>query len=197
MMPGPKFFPTQADLRNWFLKNHDKASELYIGFYKVNSGIPSVTYKQAVDEALCFGWIDGIVRRIDDKSHVQRYTPRRKKSIWSKVNQKRVGELTKLGLMHESGLATFRNRDKSMQEKYSFEQVRPMFTAAQAKKFKANKKAFAFFKTMPPSYQKPATWWVISAKLEATKERRLDELIRCSGKQLKIKMLRRENDRTE
>ena len=193
----PTFFQTQADLRKWFLKNHDKADELIIGFYKVNSGIPSVTYKQAVDEALCFGWIDGIVRRIDDKSHMQRYTPRRKKSIWSKVNQKRVGELTKLGLMHESGLQTFNNRDKAMQEKYSFEQVVVSLTPAQQKVFKTNKKAWDNFQAMPPSYKKPAVWWVISAKQEVTKEKRLGELIRCSEKGLKVKHLRRPNDKQE
>ena len=193
----PQFFETQQELRKWFLKNHNKADELMIGFYKVNSGIPSVTYKQAVDEALCFGWIDGIVRRIDDKSHMQRYTPRRKRSIWSKVNQKRVDELIKLGLMHESGLATFNNRDKSRQEQYSFEQAHVTFTPAQQKQFKANKKAWDIFQAMPPSYRKPATWWVISAKQEATKEKRLEELIRCSSKGLKIKMLRRTGDRAE
>lgn len=168
-----------------------------IGFYKVNSGIPSVTYKQAVDEALCFGWIDGIVRRIDDKSHMQRYTPRRKRSIWSKVNQKRVGELTEMGLMHESGLATFNNRDKSRQELYSFEQVHVTFTPAQLKTFKANKKAWENFQALPPSYRKPATWWVISAKQEATTEKRLAELIRCSSKGVKVKLLRRTGDRQE
>jgi uncharacterized protein YdeI (YjbR/CyaY-like superfamily) len=197
MTPDPKFFQTQADLRKWFLKNYDKAGELYIGFYKVNSGIPSVTYKQAVDEALCFGWIDGIVRRIDDKSHFQRYTPRRRRSIWSKVNQNRVGELTKLGLMHESGLQTFNNRDKSLQEKYSFEQAKVNLTSVQLKTFKANKKAWEFFQTMPPSYKKPAMWWVISAKQEATKVKRLAELIRVSEKGLKLKHLRRTNDKQE
>ena len=185
----PKFFETQADLRRWFLHNHDKADELMIGFYKINSGIPSVTYKQAVDEALCFGWIDGVVRRIDDKSHMQRYTPRRKKSIWSKVNQKRVGELIKLGVMHESGLQTFKNRDKALQEKYSFEQVEVQLTASQQKTFKANKKAWTFWETTPPSYKKAATWWVTSAKQEATKEKRLGELIESSENGLRVKHL--------
>jgi uncharacterized protein YdeI (YjbR/CyaY-like superfamily) len=192
----PRFFETQQDLRKWFLRHHDQTDELFIGFYKVKSGIPSVTYKQAVDEALCFGWIDGVVRRIDDKSHKQRYTPRRKKSIWSQVNIKRVGELTKLGLMHESGLRTFENRDKTMQKKYSFEQENVAFTPAQEKKFKANKNAWKNFQSMPPSYIKPATWWVISARQEATKAKRLGDLIDCSEKGLKIKSLRRPTDRS-
>ena len=160
-----------------------------IGFYKVGSGIPSVTYKQAVDEALCFGWIDGIVRRIDDKSHQQRYTPRRKKSIWSQVNIKRVGELTKLGLMHESGLQTFKNRDKTMQNRYSFEQGELTFTAAQQKQFKANRKAWEYWQAAPKSYVKAATWWVVSAKQDATKEKRLGALIESSATGLRVKHL--------
>ncbi len=191
----PEFFETQQDLRKWFLQNHDKVDELIIGFYKVNSNIPTVTYKQAVDEALCFGWIDGVVRRIDDKSHQQRYTPRRKKSIWSQVNIKRVAELTNLGMMHASGLNTFKNRDKDMQNKYSFEQEEVKFDPMMIKKFKANKRAWEFFQAMPKSYIKAATWLVISAKQDATKMKRLGELMECSEKGIKIKQLRRPSDK--
>ena len=196
-MAEPKFFKTQVDLRKWFLQHHDKKDELIIGFYKVNSGIASVSYKQAVDEALCFGWIDGIVRRIDDKSHMQRYTPRRKKSIWSQVNIKRVGELSKLGLMHESGLKTFRSRDVTMQNRYSFEQDKVSMPAPHLKIFRLNKKAWKFWLSMPPSYKKAATWWLISARQESTRQKRLGELIACSEKGLKIKLLRRTTDRSE
>jgi uncharacterized protein YdeI (YjbR/CyaY-like superfamily) len=194
----PRFFDTQQDLRKWFLQHHDTAKELYLGLYKVSVNIPSVSYKQAVDEALCFGWIDSVVRRIDERSRVQRFTPRKAKSIWSQVNIKRVGELTKLGLMHESGLNVFKNRDKTKQNKYSFEQQHEIkFTPAQEKQFKANRKAWEFFQSMPPSYCKTATWLVVSAKQEATKLKRLGELIACSEKGLKIKSLRRPTDRKE
>jgi len=193
----PTFFSTQADLRKWFLQNHDTAKELYLGLYKVSANIPSVTYKQAVDEALCFGWIDSVVRRIDDQRRMQRFTPRKPKSIWSQVNIKRVAELKKLGLMHEAGLRTFKNRDEKMQNKYSFEQAEVKFTPSQLKQFKANKKAWENFQSMPPSYIKPATWWVIGAKQEATKEKRLGELIQHSAKGLKVKHLRRPTDKQE
>ena len=193
-MAGPepvniKFFKTQASFRKWLEKNHDKKDELWLGYYKKSSGKQSIIYKQAVDEALCFGWIDGIVKGIDEEKYCQRYTPRRPKSIWSAVNIKKIAELTEKGFMHKAGLNTFRNRDKKMAGLYSFEQKEIKMSPGYKKKFKANKKAWANFSKMPPGYRKTATWWVISAKQEATRSRRLDTLIADSEAGRKIALL--------
>lgn len=184
-----KFFKTQDALRKWLEKNHNKKDELWLGYYKKTSGKQSVTYAQAVDEAICFGWIDGIAKGIDEEKYCQRYTPRRPKSIWSAVNIKKVTELTKVGRMHEAGLKTFNNRDLNQAGLYSFEQKEITMPSAYIRKFKANKKAWAYFSNMPKGYQKTATWWVISAKQEATRLRRLDTLIKDSEARRKIALL--------
>ncbi len=181
-----KFFKSQEALRKWFEKNHSKKDELWIGYFKKSSDKQSVTYAQAVDEALCFGWIDGIRKGIDDEKFCQRFTPRRLKSIWSAVNIKKLSELTKQGLMHEAGLNTFNNRDEKQAGLYSFEQTEIIMPAVYLKKLKANKKAWAYFSNIPPGYQKTVTWWVISAKQEETKLRRLDALIKDSESGRKI-----------
>lgn len=192
-MPEPsniKFFKTEDALRKWFEKNHAKKSELWLGYYKKVSGRPSVKYSQAVDQALCFGWIDGIVKGIDENKYCQRFTPRKPKSIWSAVNLKKIDALIEKRLVHEAGMKTFGNRDKAMTNKYSFEQKKLEFPEPYEKKFKLNKKAWANFQNMPPSYRKPAIWWVISAKQEETRLRRLEELIRDSEAGLRVKQLR-------
>lgn len=176
------FFESQAEFREWLLKNHDKTSEIWVGFRKKNSGLPSATYHQAVDEALCFGWIDGIRKSIDDTSYTNRFTPRKRRSNWSEVNIKRVGELIELGLMHPAGLKAFEARDQDKTGQYSYEaRTREMNEAAVAT-FKANPKAWEFFQAQAPSYQKLANWWVFSAKQEATRQRRLAKLIEHSEK---------------
>lgn len=157
--------------------------------YKVATGKPSVKWNDIVDVALCFGWIDSVVRRINSESHMQRLTPRKKSSIWSAKNIKRIGELIEEGLVAHAGLKVFNERDLSKQNLYSFEQVEVAFTKDQEKLFKKNKKAWEYFQSKPISYRKPATWWVISAKQEMTRERRLATLIEDSAAGRHIKPL--------
>lgn len=173
----PKLFPTQTDFRRWLVENHDKENELLVKFYKVGSGKPSMTWSQSVDEALCFGWIDGIRKSIDEDSYCIRFTPRRAKSIWSAVNIKKVGELSEKGLMQPAGLAAFAKRDESKSRIYAYENEPLKLSADFEKQFKTNEKAWAFFQKQAPYYQKTATKWVMSAKQESTRQSRLERLI--------------------
>lgn len=183
----PKFFKTPSDWRKWLKHNHDKAEELWVGFYKKDSGKPSITWPESVDGALCFGWIDGLRKSIDEISYKIRFTPRRPKSIWSAINLKRVEELTKLGLMHESGLKVFQARDLKKSGQYSFEQEKPQqLDEAYEKKLRANKKAWKFFQAQPPWYQRTCSFWVMSAKQEETRLRRLAILIDDSAHERSI-----------
>jgi uncharacterized protein YdeI (YjbR/CyaY-like superfamily) len=175
------YFTSPDELRNWYVKHHDTATELVIGFYKKHTGTPSVSYQEALDEALCFGWIDGIRRRVDDERYRNRYTPRQKRSVWSDVNIKRVGELTELGRMHPAGLKAFNERDPARTKQYSNEQENLALDPAYEAELKANPAAWDFFQSQPPSYRKPATWWVMSAKKEETRLRRLATLIEDSA----------------
>jgi len=194
-MPRPnniKFFKSDKELRKWFITNHKKRDELWIGYYKKSSGKQGVTYSQAVDEALCFGWIDGIAKGIDEHKYCQRFTPRRPKSIWSNVNINKAAALIKSGKMMPEGLKKFSERDEKRSRVYSFEQKSHKLPAAYEKKFKANKKAWVFFtKKMPPWYQRTAIWHIISAKQESTRLRRLDTLIADSEAGKTIKQLTR------
>jgi uncharacterized protein YdeI (YjbR/CyaY-like superfamily) len=185
----PVFFKKQADFRKWFEKNADTANQLLVGFYKVATGKPSITWSQSVDEALCFGWIDSIRNSIDDESYSIRFTPRKPNSIWSAVNIKKVEELKKLGLIKPKGLELFDCKDENKLKTYSFERAVVEFSPEFEKNFKANKKAWKFFQQMPPSYKKPATNWVMSAKQESTKLSRLATLIKDSEEEKKIKPL--------
>jgi uncharacterized protein YdeI (YjbR/CyaY-like superfamily) len=186
----PQFFATAADLRSWLQKHHASASELWVAFYKKGSGKPTVAYPEAVDQALCFGWIDGIRKSIDDESYMNRFTPRRKGSIWSAINLKRVAELEAAGLMAPAGLKVFRERDETKTDRYSFEREHLEFSRAQLAQFKKHGRAWQFFESQPPSYRRPATWWVISAKQPATQQRRLEQLIADSAAGLRIAQLR-------
>ena len=178
---NPLFFASPSELRNWFEKHHEATQELWVGFYKTSSGKPSVTWPEAVDQALCFGWIDGVRKGIDDLSYTIRFTPRRPHSNWSSVNVKRVGELIKLGLMQPVGLKTFQERDQNKSEVYSYEQRKnSQLDPAYENQLRANKKAWEFFQSRPPSYQQPATWWVMSASQEETRLKRLAILIESS-----------------
>jgi len=176
----PKFFATLAAWRNWLEKHHQDQKELLVGFYKKDSGKPSITWPESVDGALCFGWIDGVRRRIDDSSYSIRFTPRRPRSIWSAVNIKRVEELRRQGLMCAAGIQAFEARQEDRSRIYSFEQASIQFEDEQERRFKANAAAWRFFRSQPPYYQKVATWRVISAKREETKQMRLDRLIEDS-----------------
>jgi uncharacterized protein YdeI (YjbR/CyaY-like superfamily) len=173
----PVFFASSKELRAWLQKNHAKETELWVGMYKKHTGKPSVTWPEVVDQVLCFGWIDGIRKSIDEDAYMNRITPRRKGSNWSAINIKRVKELTKLGLMKPAGMKAFEARDPKKANQYSFERESVTLTASQLKQFKANKKAWAFFETQPPSYRKIAAWYVLSAKQAATQQRRLEKLI--------------------
>jgi uncharacterized protein YdeI (YjbR/CyaY-like superfamily) len=186
----PKFFSTPAAFRNWLEKNHDKKSELIVGFYKVNSGRKSITWQQSVDEALCFGWIDSIRKSLDQRRYTIRFTPRKHGSIWSAVNLGRVNELKLEGRMHSAGIAAFEKRKCHRSSVYSFEQKNIRLPDELSKRFSENKKAWNLFQSMAPSYQRAAIWWVISAKQQATQVRRLGELIRDSTEGRRIKQLR-------
>ena len=187
----PQFFAHPSQFRKWMEKHHDKVSELWVGFYKKDSGKDSITWPQAVDEALCFGWIDGIRKAIDSVSYMIRFTPRKSTSIWSAVNIKRAKELMELGLMHPAGIAIFKNRDERKANRYSFEQKSVKLDENYEKKFRENKKAWDHFQSMAPSYRKTASWWVMSAKQEETRLRRLNILIKDSQLSQKIGPLRR------
>ena len=175
--PDPTFFASAAQFRRWLEKNHSSATELWVGFYKASTGKNTFTYKQALDEALCFGWIDGVRKSLDAESYVQRFTPRRRRSYWSAVNTKRVHELQAAGLMHTAGLEAFARRDAAATARYSFERERPVFDPAQEKQFRSNRTAWTYFESEAPWYQRVATHWVTSAKKPETRQRRLEMLI--------------------
>ena len=187
----PTFFPTPVDFRNWLKQNHDTARELLVGFYKKGSGKPSITWPESVDEALCFGWIDGVRRSIDAERYSIRFTPRRAKSIWSNVNTKRVAELTRQGRMHATGLAAFKARDPKRSGIYAFEQRKKdqELDAAYEAKIRKNKKAWAFFQAQAPYYRRMASLYVMSAKQEETRLRRLARLIADSEAGRRIGMM--------
>jgi uncharacterized protein YdeI (YjbR/CyaY-like superfamily) len=173
----PKFFSKPSAFRNWLEKNHNRKTELLVGFYKVGSGNPNMTWSQSVDEALCFGWIDGVRTSIDKDRYQIRFTPRKPTSIWSAVNIKKVEALTKQGLMHTAGLASFEKRTENRSKIYSFEKEEVKLSLSFIKQFKANKKAWIYFQSLAPSYKKVSTHWVMSAKQESTQLKRLYQLI--------------------
>jgi len=175
--PRPMFFPAPADFRRWLERNHAKATELWVGFHKRGSGRASITWPESVDEALCFGWIDGVRYRIDDTRYRIRFTPRKPKSVWSNVNVKRVAALKKLGRMTAAGLVAFAKADPKRSGIYAYERRHPRLGAAHEKRFRAHKKAWTFFKAQAPWYQRTITYWVVSAKREETRRRRLATLI--------------------
>ena len=177
-----KFFRTPADFRTWLEKNHATATEVWVGFYKKDSGKPSIRWPESVDEALCFGWIDGIRKRVDGISYQIRFTPRRRGSIWSATNIKRAKELAQEGRMRSAGLSAFAARIENRSGIYSYEQRNTELGQPYAKLLKKNKAASTFFKKQPPSYRKMIGWWIISAKKEETRMARLAKLISESAK---------------
>ena len=178
----PKFFTTPEKFREWLERNHDSATELLLGFHKKSSGKKSVTYAEALDEALCFGWIDGVRRNLDETSYTIRFTPRKPKSIWSNVNVRHVERLIKEGRMAEPGLKAYAQRDPKRTGIYSFENRPKELSPAYEKKFRANNAAWEFFHTIPPSLRKNYIFWIMSAKKEETQLRRLELLIESSAK---------------
>ena len=185
----PVYFKTPSDFRKWLVQNHDMATELLVGFYKVKSKTQSITWSESVDQALCFGWIDGVRKSIDGEKYCIRFTPRKTTSIWSAVNIKKVEELKAKGLMHPAGIRAFEKRKENKSRIYSYEKAPAVLSPELENIFKFNKKAWIFFTNMPPSYSRVAIHWVVSAKREETKLKRLEELITDSENERKIKRL--------
>lgn len=189
-----RFFDGPAEWRAWLEKNHATATELVVGFHKRGTGKPSLTWPESVDEALCFGWIDGVRRRIDDEAYQIRFTPRKKSSTWSAVNVKRVAVLDEEGRMTAAGRAAFAARKAEKTAIYSHEQTREsvVLSPAHAKRLRANERAWADWEARPPWYRRSATWYVMSAKKEETREKRFAQLLECSANGEAIGPLRRE-----
>lgn len=181
-----KFFKTPAQLRRWFKANGARKSELWIGIHRKESGKGGVDYRQALDAALCFGWIDGIRKKLDDSSFTVRFTPRKTTSIWSNVNIAHVKRLTAEGRMMPEGVAAFRKRDPARSGIYSFERERADLEPAMIAEFRKNPAAWKYFESAPPYYRRVAGWWVISAKKEETRRKRLAQLISSSAKQSRL-----------
>jgi uncharacterized protein YdeI (YjbR/CyaY-like superfamily) len=183
------FFASPAELHDWYVEHHDEAKDLLVGFWKTKTGKPSITYQEALDEALCFGWIDGIRRSLGEESYTIRFTPRKARSIWSAVNIKRIGELMELGRMQPSGLKAFNDRDPERTGLYSNEQDALQLDPVYEEQFRATPRAWEFFQSQRPSYRKPALWWAMSAKKEETRLRRLSTLIEDSAAERRIAAL--------
>jgi uncharacterized protein YdeI (YjbR/CyaY-like superfamily) len=185
--PRPAFFASPGEWRAWLEKHHADTREFWVGFYKRDSGRPSITWPESVDGALCFGWIDGVRKSIDAISYKIRFTPRKPRSVWSAINIKRVAELRNMGLMHAAGLMAFQKRDDDRSAIYAYEQRKtaklpPRFE----KKFQEHAEAWEFFQSQPPWYRRTTTYWVISAKKEETRAKRLAILIDCSARKRNI-----------
>jgi uncharacterized protein YdeI (YjbR/CyaY-like superfamily) len=188
----PIFFPSQTEFRAWLEENHETADEVLVGFYKKKAGKPSMTWSESVDQALCFGWIDGKGRSLGDEAHTIRFTPRRPKSNWSAINIAKVARLTEAGLMRPAGLAAFEKRQEARSGVYSYEQRHlATLTEEQEAEFRANQKAWEWFQAAAPSYRKSAVFWVTSAKRPETVAKRLHRLIDDSAAGLEVPPLRR------
>ena len=189
-MPTPtnvRFFKTPDALRKWFDAHHQRADELWVGFYKKGSGRASVTWPEAVDEALCFGWIDGVRYRLDDESYTNRLTPRRKGSTWSAINIARVEALTKEKRMQPAGLAAFAQRNANKSGIYAYEQRHDTLLEPYAGLMKKKAGAWDFFQAQPPSYRKVVAWWVMSAKKDETRRSRLAKLIAACARRERLR----------
>ena len=186
---NPKFFRSSSELRAWLAKHHASETELWVGLYRKNSGRKSITWPELVDQLLCFGWIDGVRRSVDEISYANRVTPRRRGSNWSAINLRRVEKLTEAGAMEPAGLRAYEAREVT--SSYSFERDQVAFDAELEKRFRRNRRAWRYFVSQPPFYRKTATWWVVSAKREETRLRRLDILISDSEAGQRIALMRR------
>jgi uncharacterized protein YdeI (YjbR/CyaY-like superfamily) len=188
----PTFFATPDDFRAWLAEHHDTERELLVGFHKKGTGRPSITWPESVDQALCFGWIDGVRRRLDDDSYCIRFTPRKARSTWSAVNVKRMQELVEDGLAAPAGVAAFERRADDRTAIYSYEQRKTaQFDPEHERRFRGNERAWAYFENEAPSYRRAAIHWVTSAKRPETRERRLTQLIADSQAGQRIGPLRR------
>src|SRR4051812_20115473 len=188
--PEPIYFESPEEFYEWLDQHHETETEVYVGYWKKATGKPSLTWSQAVDQALCFGWIDGRVKGIDDQRHMQRFTPRKPTSNWSKINIEKVARLTEAGLMRPAGLAAFERRRADRSGVYSFErEEEATLEPEQEQRFRANAKAWEFFQAQPPGYRRTAIHLVTSAKRPETRERRLDQLIEDSAAGRRLKQL--------
>jgi uncharacterized protein YdeI (YjbR/CyaY-like superfamily) len=178
---APQFFKTPAAFRKWLAAHHATESELWVGFYKKGSGKSSITWPESVDEALCFGWIDGLRKSIDEESYMIRFTPRKSSSVWSAVNMKNVAKLIEENRMQPAGLKAFAARKENRSGIYSYEQRSPELVEPYLGRLKLNRAAWKFFQAQPPSYRKVMNWWVVSAKQEETRGKRLERLIEESA----------------
>ncbi len=189
----PRFFATPDKFRSWLEANHDQEIELWVGFHKRDSGVPSITWPESVDAALCFGWIDGVRKSLDETKYMIRFTPRKGRSKWSAVNLRRVEKLESLGLMHPAGLKVLAERVVVKPAGYAYEQRHEItLDPAQEKLFRANEKAWEFFQKQANWYRKTSLWWVVSAKKEETRLKRLEQLIDDSGQGKHIAQLNRQ-----
>ncbi len=186
---SPIFFKNATAMRKWLQTNHDKATELHVGYYKAHVSKPGITRPESVDEALCYGWIDGVLHSLGEDSYTIRFTPRKKNSIWSAVNIKRMSELMAEGRVQPEGRAAFERRSADRMNLYANEQKDVELGKEYESLFKKNKAAWQYYQSLGPGYRKAAAWWVISAKQEATRLRRLNTLIEDSAKGQKIKQL--------
>jgi|SRR5688572_3417393 len=182
----PHFFSSATEFRRWLKKNHARVDEFWIGFWKKSTGRGGLTYEEAVEESLCYGWIDGVKKSRDAESFKQRFTPRRPRSIWSAINIRKVEALKKKRLMAEPGLAAFALRDPKRSGIYAFERPDAVFDPALARRLKANKGAWTFFAAQPPGYRRLMTHWVMSPKREETRERRLSRLLEASARGARV-----------
>jgi uncharacterized protein YdeI (YjbR/CyaY-like superfamily) len=160
---SPNFFKTPAALRKWLAANHAKSTELWVGFFKKDSGKPSITWPESVDEALCFGWIDGVRKNVDEESYKIRFSPRKPASVWSAVNMRNVERLIKEGRMQPAGLKAFAARKENRSGIYSYERRTPELLEPYLGQLKQNRAAWKFFRAQPPGYRKIMNWWVVSA----------------------------------
>ena len=182
----PKFFATQEDFRKWLEENHDKETEIIVGYYKVSLGKTCMTWSESVDQALCFGWIDGVRRKIDEESYCNRFTPRRADSNWSVINIAKVAELTANGLMMPAGIAAYEKRKENRSGIYAYENEAKQLSDEYEKRFKANQNAWNFFEKQANWYKKQMVSRVMTAKQEATREKRLEKLIEASANQKRL-----------
>jgi uncharacterized protein YdeI (YjbR/CyaY-like superfamily) len=186
----PSFFASPAEFRAWLEEHHADEREVFVGFHKKATGRPSMTWTEAVREALCFGWIDGVRRSIDADSYANRFTPRKPRSNWSAVNVKHVEELIREGRMHPAGLAAYEARAPARTGVYSYEQRHEAkLDDAQDEQLRSNRRAWEFFQAQPPGYRQLAIYWVVSAKREETRARRLARLIEDSAQGRRIAQL--------
>lgn len=187
----PTHFATADEFRAWLAKNHDRVAVLWVGYWKKATGRPSITWSESVAQALCWGWIDGLRRSIDDERYAIRFTPRNPDSTWSAKNLATYAELEARGLIQPPGRAVFERRDPEKTNDYSFERQRAEFSDEYRRRFQADEAAWSFFQSQPPGYRKTATLWVMSAKRQDTRDRRLATLMEDSAAGLRIKQLRR------